>query len=331
MKITVDTSFDKIKQIPELAAAAPYFSGRRDGQVKDEEGKSARDLNALYKTWNPESIIYGISALRQVASAGEPYVFSVYNEQEVKDDPSLKDVKLIRFPGNPDKPAIIICAGGAYHAVCSMVEAFPVAAHFAQSGYNAFCLNYRTYKNDTETLFPKPLDDLAQAVHFILAHRDHFHLNSENYALCGFSAGGNLIDEFGLRTVGYAHYNVPAPQVMFPIYSLLSPLELSGEGSAFMLKTQFGKNASLKAVAPYSVTGNLDHTYPPCYIAAALDDDTVPVDQSRQLAQCLKENGIPYRLELGPSGGHGFGDGRGTSLDGWMDRAAAFWEQIRRK
>jgi len=39
------------------------------------------------------------------------------------------------------------------------------------------------------------------------------------------------------------------------------------------------------------------------------------------LYEALKQKGIPCRLEMGPSGGHGFGDGQGMCMEGWIQRA----------
>jgi hypothetical protein len=33
-------------------------------------------------------------------------------------------------------------------------------------------------------------------------------------------------------------------------------------------------------------------------------------------------------MEIGPGAGHGFGDGTGTSMDGWTDRASAWMQSI---
>ena len=43
---------------------------------------------------------------------------------------------------------------------------------------------------------------------------------------------------------------------------------------------------------------------------------------------CLEKNGIPCRLESGPTGGHGFADGTGMSMEGWPERAIDWFESL---
>ncbi len=52
----------------------------------------------------------------------------------------------------------------------------------------------------------------------------------------------------------------------------------------------------------------------------------VDIQNSKILGAKLEEYGIPYILDIGKTGRHGFGDGRGTSLEGWPERAIRFWE-----
>lgn len=46
------------------------------------------------------------------------------------------------------------------------------------------------------------------------------------------------------------------------------------------------------------------------------------------LNDALEKNGVRCVLEQGETGEHGFGDGRGTSVEGWIDRAVSFTESL---
>ena len=46
------------------------------------------------------------------------------------------------------------------------------------------------------------------------------------------------------------------------------------------------------------------------------------------LADALEALHIPCRLEIGPEGGHGFADGSGMCMEGWQERAAAWYESL---
>ncbi len=68
--------------------------------------------------------------------------------------------------------------------------------------------------------------------------------------------------------------------------------------------------------------------FPPCALFLAADDGLVSPEHSRVLARKLEALRIPCRLEIGPSGGHGFADGSGMCMDGWIGRAAGWVESL---
>ena len=63
------------------------------------------------------------------------------------------------------------------------------------------------------------------------------------------------------------------------------------------------------------------------YLLAA-EDDLVNPENSRALARALEARGVPCRLEVGPSGGHGFADGTGMCMAGWTGRAVRWYEGL---
>ena len=77
----------------------------------------------------------------------------------------------------------------------------------------------------------------------------------------------------------------------------------------------------------YAVDRHIDGAYPPVYLAAARDDDTVPPEDQDDLRAALKKAGIAHRFEIAEHGGHGFGLGSDTELAGWVDRALAWMEE----
>lgn len=78
----------------------------------------------------------------------------------------------------------------------------------------------------------------------------------------------------------------------------------------------------------YKVSNMIDTEYPPCFIVHCKDDSTVPYENSVYLHDRLKEYGIRTQLKLGEKGEHGFGDGRGTDVEGWPEEAIKFLESL---
>ncbi|MBQ4227918.1 MAG: dienelactone hydrolase family protein [Clostridia bacterium] len=60
----------------------------------------------------------------------------------------------------------------------------------------------------------------------------------------------------------------------------------------------------------------------------AAGDELVPAEHSKALDRALRKAGIPCRLEIGPEGGHGFADGTGMCMQGWIRRAVRWVEGL---
>lgn len=71
------------------------------------------------------------------------------------------------------------------------MEGFPIAQELNRLGYAAFVLQYRTGEYAQQ---PAPQEDIARAVQFILDHGDEFQVDTDSYAVMGFSAGGQQAD-----------------------------------------------------------------------------------------------------------------------------------------
>ncbi len=324
---TIDTNIDDCKKCEELKEFADLFQGRRDGQPKDEEGKTFAELQEMFPAWNPDSMLMGLERLAEIGKTQGQHVYSVYSEEEIAADPTKEVVKIIHYPGKKDAPSVIACAGGAYMSVCSLAEAFPVAAEFNRMGYHVFVLNYRTSDGKSGAI-PMPTEDMAAAVTYIQNHMSELGMENDRYAVTGFSAGGNLVCTWGLKNVGYEKYHVKRPDAVFANYALTSLIEVEKTDGRMILDIMFGKNYSSADVKNYDIISNIDADYPPCYITACEDDDTVPCMHSTILYDRLQEVKVPSELNLGKTGGHGYGNGGGTDVAGWTGRAAAFWEKL---
>ena len=312
-------------EIPVLKDYADYLCYNCIPADKPASQMSLEELHQDQPSWDIASMIRGLNRLSEIAADG-PCLYNVYTPDESSDCPEKKDVKVWFMPTkgtSPSKsPWIISCVGGAYTCVCSLVESFPTAARFNELGYNVFVLTYRVLQPE---LMPMPLDDLAAAIRFILLNRKKFQLSSDEYIVNGFSAGANLTCLWGTVSKGWAHYGLPRPKALFPIYPVTTFDGMYTEGNNFFLKVMFGEDFDKKTAETYDVSHILSDNYPPCYLVHAKDDPVVSCQHSVLLKNLLDSRHIPAVLELVEHGKHGFGDGSGTDAAHWMDRAAA-WE-----
>jgi len=330
MKITKDTKLRDIHNAPEFSQARGHLISGSTDIFSGEGGELT--LEALQRknpTWNYRDMIYGLERLQEVSGKGGQYVYPVYTAEEVKGDPHLGQVRLFYLPASQKRHDFyaILLAGGAYGAVCTMVESLPVAAKLNELGVTCFCLNYRTAVQESFVtgLMPKPLDDLAAAWRFIASHQDSFGVNAADYMVGGFSAGGHTTALWGTAHLGSRNYGIPAPQMLLLGYPLITmENQKPGQVTDYINLGLFGAGYTLEDIRRYAANRHVDAAYPKVYLAQSMDDDTVPPKDSEDFGIALERAGVPFRMERPDSGGHGFGLGSATPLNGWVERAMAF-------
>ena len=280
-------------------------------------------LKAFDKVWSVESMVSGFQHMKNLWQRGEKLFYPIYDEKEAQKDPSLKQRVLFHFPVEGKTPFVVICAGGGYESVCSFVEAFPVAEAFNKKGYHAFVVNYRTGE---KAHFPNPMEDLANAVSYILAHADEFQVETEGYAVTGFSAGGHLAASFGTESLGYKKYDLPKPGTMLLAYPVITMGKHAHKGSRLRILGK-GNVADQQLRDLYSIEKQVTEHYPPAYIWQCEADNTVPIQNSAMMVEELKKRGIPCQYHVYPGNAHGWGLATGKAAEGWLDEAVAFWEE----
>lgn len=330
MKITKDTKLNDINNAPEFSQASGHLISGGMDMFSGEAGElTLEELQQKNPTWNHNDMIYGLERLQEVSGKGAQYVYPVYTEEEVNNDPHLGQVRLFYLPADQKSRDIfaILLAGGAYGAVCTMVESLPVAAKLNELGITCFCLNYRTAVQETFAagLMPKPLDDLAAVWRFITAHQEVFGIVAEDYIVGGFSAGGHTAALWGTAHLGFRKYSAPAPIMLMLGYPLISLQNLKpGPITDYIKLGLFGAGYTEEDVSRYAVDLHVDAAYPKVYLVQSLDDDTVPAKDSADFGTALQNAGVPFRMERPASGGHGFGLGSATPANGWVERALSF-------
>jgi len=330
MKITKDTKLKEIHHAAEFSQVrGQLISGGLDIFSGESGELTLEELQQKHPTWDHGDMIYGLERLQAISRTGGQVVYPVYTDEEVKKDPHLAQVQLIHLPADQKRTDYyaILLAGGAYGAVCTMVESLPVAARLNELGVTCFCLNYRTAVQESfmSGLMPKPLDDLAAAWRFIKAHQEAFGVIAENYIVGGFSAGGHTAALWGTEHLGFRKYGLPVPMMLPLGYPLITLQNLNpGPVTDHIKRGLFGAGYTDEDVRRYAVDLHVDAAYPKVYLVQSLDDDTVPAKDSDDFGTALQSAGIPFRMERPASGGHGFGLGSATPANGWVERAMAF-------
>lgn len=252
---------------------------------------SGDTLGTLSLTWyshiDPEKTVEITNYLRDHAAAGEAYFFDIYTDEEKAEDPEKEDTGLFFFKGNPGEKFAVCNAGGGFAYVGAMQDSFPHALELSKMGYNAFALIYRPGAQTA-------CEDLARAVSFIFQHAEELEVDTDCYSVWGGSAGARIAAWLGsYGPAAFGGKELPKPVAVIMQY-----------------------------------TGHSDYTEsdPPTFVCIGENDGIASWRTMENRLRNLDALGIPTEFHKYPSLGHGFGLGTGTVAEGWIDEAAAFWE-----
>jgi acetyl esterase/lipase len=226
----------------------------------------------------------------------------------------------------PDKDkrngaAVIICPGGGYSILAAGHEGVDVAKKFTEMGVTAFVLKYRLPSEATMQQ-PQigPLQDAQRAIQLVREEAGRWGINPGLIGIMGFSAGGHLASTAGTH-FQKAYIENPKqtslrPDFMILVYPVISFADSIGHtGSRQQL---LGKNPSPDQVRNFSNDLQVNALTPPTFLVHAKDDG-VKVENSLLFAAAMKRIGLPHRLYLYESGGHGYGMHNPKSEVKWMD------------
>lgn len=218
------------------------------------------------------------------------------------------------------RPAVIVFPGGGYSGLAMDHEGRQIAMAFAAKGYVAFVVKYRL--PDDRIMEDKsigPLQDAQQAIHLVRERAGEWGIDPGKTGIIGFSAGGHL------ASTAATHFDGPTifrdkvslvPSFAILMYPVISFGKYAHVGSRENL---IGREADSVTIAAYSNEKRVTEKTPPVFLEHSIDDDVVPVENSRIFAEALKANNIPYELLEYEKGGHGYGLNNPRTKDPWFD------------
>lgn len=212
-------------------------------------------------------------------------------------------------------PVVIVCPGGGYRMIASFIEGNPVAEYFQEQGVNAFVLRYRVKEF---AHYPGPLEDIAHALKDI---KEQYKLSLDNYAICGFSAGGHMAALFGVEDIGYGKYGFPKPNTLMLIYPVIT-LE---EGIAHKGSRKWFAGKDQKALEIADVYKHVTSNYPKTFILRGDNDKSVPPINSDLMIKSLLDNNVPCKYYKFRKFSHGIGLALNRKGEKWPPQAVKFW------
>ena len=265
-----------------------------------------------YFPFDPESVAGALNEMLARRQRGEQLFYDLGDT-----------VGLYAFPIGKNAPLVFILPGGGYGDVCSFVEGFSTAVRFNELGFNAVIGQYHVGK---QAKAPAPLDDVARILSFVQEHAAEWQMNAEQYAVCGFSAGGHLAGCWGTKTVGWAKYGQVKPSAMFLSYPVVTMGEKTHAGSRDLFLGKDRDDPVLRKL--YSVEEQVDGDYPPTFLWQCTQDDTVPFENSVLLDAALTKAGVYHEFMPVAGTKHGWGSAENTPAESWTKRAAELFRKV---
>lgn len=237
----------------------------------------------------PDVVLSALNDMIDEVGSGRTLFYSFYSEEQKNRDPSKKQTGLFFFRGEPGAPFSIVCPGGGFRYVGSLHEGFPLAQEIGQKKLNAFVIRYRTGSARQAT------EDLAAAISYVIRNAETLGVDPEGYSLWGGSAGARMVGNIALNGgSAYVNGSLPKPAAV---------------------------------VIAYTGQSTYSADFPPTFITVAENDWIVNVSGVERRVQNLRNAGVEVEYRRYETAGHGFGTGRGTDAEGWMDDAVDFWKK----
>jgi acetyl esterase/lipase len=204
--------------------------------------------------------------------------------------------------------AVIICPGGAFHALSINSEGFDVANWLIKKGVTCFVLKYRLahsltddpvkeimdktgkkeMNDENQAVIPLEIADGRAAIVYVRQHAAEYKISPDRVGILGFSAGGTVT-----ASTGFNYTPENRPDFVAPIYAYM----------------------------PSFLQGTVPTDAPPMFLAAATDDQLGLAPHSVDLYNKWVGSKHSAELHLYAKGGHGFGMRvQHLPTDSWIDR-----------
>ncbi|MNS51007.1 Acetylxylan esterase precursor [compost metagenome] len=252
-------------------------------------------------------------------------------------DPAYRDryaqyttdpIMTVMRPEKPNGSAMLLIPGGGYRWAVLDKEGFDVARVFAASGTTCFVLRYRLPADGWAAGADAPLQDAQRAIRLIRSRAAEFGVRPDRIAVLGASAGGHLAGLASARTdaayapvdeADAASLRPDLTVLMYPVATMADPHVHAGSRTHLL-----GEAPSEARIAAYSLERMNWAGAAPVFLLHAMDDASVPVENSLMLLTALKAAGVKTEAHLFQEGGHGFGV---RLIQG---RPAAVWPELAR-
>jgi acetyl esterase/lipase len=214
--------------------------------------------------------------------------------------------------GKGPYPCVVLLHGGGWR-MGDKKDVRSWLPFLAREGYVAASVGYRLAPDAT---FPAQIEDAKTAVRFLRANADKYAIDKDRVAAMGWSAGGHLACLLGLTDPKCGFDGKECPDQSSRVQAVVDyfgPTDLAGFGKdelaqkgmlAPFIGSRFADNPAAHEKA--SPVKYVTRDAPPFLIFHGTKDWVVPIEQSRALAEKLKDVKASVKLVEVPGEGHGW-------------------------
>ena len=167
-----------------------------------------------------------------------------------------------------------------------------------------------------------PLKEVSWAIGYIRENAEHWHIDPEKIAVCGFSAGGHLALSSGLLADN-------KPNAMILGYPATSAPNIPG--ADFMLKLLEGREEVTDEDAKkYDLPSQVTKDAPPMFLVATAED-VLTSFCTMPLVNAYNNLGLKFELHIFQYGPHDYSLANEVTADGSshvLDPAFAQWQEL---
>jgi acetyl esterase/lipase len=227
----------------------------------------------------------------------------------------------IHRPAKPNGAAVVICPGGGYSGLVVGAEGHGIATWLNQHGVTGIVLEYRLPHGHPYV----PLLDAQRAIRLVRSKAQELEIDPNRVGIIGFSAGGHLaatadthFDNGDSKAADTVDKISSRPDFAIMIYPVVTMGPKTHAGSKLNL---LGANPTPELVDLFSNEKQVTDRTPPSFLAHAVDDGLVPVDNSRMFYDALVAHKVPAQFLPLPHGGHGLNGYKGPMWDAWQTQS----------
>lgn len=231
--------------------------------------------------------------------------------------------------------AVLIFPGGGYHGLAYDWEGTDIAKMLNYKGIAGIVVKYRLPLSKSLTNKKNvPLQDAQRAFRIVKSNASKWNISENEIGIIGFSAGGHLAATLGVHYNDVVYERQDAmddlsakPSFMALIYPVITfNAEYAHMGSRVAL---LGEKPSESMINYFSNELSVDKNTAPTFLLHAVDDTSVPVENSLLFFKALKKNNVPVEMHIYPKGGHGFSLAvDNTHLKSWTNNLFIWLESL---